>query len=264
MRNYKPDFFLIISVFFILTSCSSKPYQYLFEQKMPVTDTASKNTGAATVSYRIKPQDILQIKNLQNVKYIVDETPGSATGTTAGGGAANTPGQTFQVDDDGTVALPVIGHVKVAGLTRSEAAKQIEDLYRKSLLKDPIIQLKIVNLKVTLLGEVKGQGNYALTKDRTTLVEMIGEAGGLTEKANESNIKIIRGDQLNPQVTEINLRDLQSINDPRAILQNGDVIYIAQNKRAVRNDKLQNLSVLAQPVLLLLNTALIIFTLSHR
>lgn len=264
MRNYKPDFFLIISVFLILTSCSSKPYQYLFEQKMPVTDTASKNTGAATVSYRIKPQDILQIKNLQNVKYIVDETPGSATGTTAGGGAANTPGQTFQVDDDGTVALPVIGHVKVAGLTRSEAAKQIEDLYRKSLLKDPIIQLKIVNLKVTLLGEVKGQGNYALTKDRTTLVEMIGEAGGLTEKANESNIKIIRGDQLNPQVTEINLRDLQSINDPRAILQNGDVIYIAQNKRAVRNDKLQNLSVLAQPVLLLLNTALIIFTLSHR
>ncbi|WPU98332.1 polysaccharide biosynthesis/export family protein [Mucilaginibacter sp. cycad4] len=258
MRNYILPC-LIIGVLFLFTSCSSKQYQYLFEQKYNVTDTASKGSDAATGPYRIKAQDILQIRNLQNIKYIVDEAPSS----NAGGGGGTT-GQTFQVEDDGTVALPVIGHVKVAGLTRPEAAKQIEELYRKNLLKDPIIELKIVNLKVTILGEIKGQGNYPLTKDRTTLVEMIGEAGGLTDKANEANVKIIRGDQRNPQITEINLRDIQSINDPRAILQSGDVIYIAQNKRAVRNDKLQNLSVITQPVLLLLNTALIIFTLSHR
>ena len=261
MRNYISTC-LVIGVLLILTSCSNKQYQYLFEQKVPVTDTASKKTSVATGSYRIKPQDILQIKNLQNIKYIVDESPTGNNG--AGGGASNTPGQTFQVEDDGTVALPVIGHIKVGGLTRPEAAKQIEDLYRKSLLKDPIIEVKIVNLKVTLLGEAKVPGNFPLTKDRTTLVEIIGAAGGLTDKANESNIKIIRGDQLNPEVTEINLRDIQSINDPRAILQNGDVIYVAQNRRAVRNDKLQNLSLISQPVLLLLNTALIIFTLSHR
>jgi len=261
MRNYIP-IYLIIGIFFLLTSCSSKQYQYLFEQKNNITDTASKGSNVATGPYRIKAQDILQIRNLQNIKYIVDETPSANSGGSGGGGSNS--GQTFQVDDDGTVALPAIGHVKVAGLTRPEAAKQIEELYRKNLLKDPIIELKIVNLKVTILGEIKGQGNYTLTKDRTTLVEMIGEAGGLTDKANEANVKIIRSDQKNPQVTEINLRDIQSINDPRAILQSGDVIYIAQNKRAVRNDKLQNLSVVTQPVLLLLNTALIIFTLSHR
>ncbi|MFS2187545.1 polysaccharide biosynthesis/export family protein [Mucilaginibacter sp. Mucisp84] len=245
----------------MLTSCSSKQYQYLFEQKNNVTDTISKASDVAISPYRIKAQDILQIRNLQSIKYIVDEAPSTNAG---GGGGGSTAGQTFQVEDDGTVALPVIGHVKVAGLTRPEAAKQIEGLYRTNLLKDPIIELKIINLKVTMLGEIKGQGNYTLTKDRTTLVEMIGEAGGLTDKANEANVKIIRGDQKNPQVTEINLRDIQSINDPRAILQSGDVIYIAQNKRTIRNDKLQNLSVITQPVLLLLNTALIIFTLSHR
>ncbi|AYL97231.1 polysaccharide biosynthesis/export family protein [Mucilaginibacter celer] len=262
MRNYI-SIYLIICTFLILSSCGHKQYQYLFEQKISTTDTVAKRSDAVTGSYRIKPQDILQIKNLQNIKYIVDESPNPGQNN-GGGGASNTPGQTFQVEDDGTVALPVIGHIKVAGLTRPEAAKQIEDLYRKNLLKDPIIEVKIVNLKVTLLGEVKSQGNYPLTKDRTTLVEMIGQAGGLTEKANEANVKIIRGDQLNPDVTEINLRDLQSINDPRAILQNGDVIYIAQNKRAIRNEKLQNLSIISQPVLLLLNTALIILTLSHR
>ncbi|WP_183563810.1 polysaccharide biosynthesis/export family protein [Mucilaginibacter sp. SP1R1] len=252
---------LFFGILFTLTSCSNKQYQPLFEQKVAVKDTVAQKTPANTVAYRIQPQDILQIRNLQNVKYIVDEAP-STTGSTTGGTTSS--GQTFQVDEDGTVALPVIGHVNVTGLTRSQAAKHIEDLYRKSLLKDPIIELKIVNLKVTILGEIKVQGNFPLVKDRTTLVEMIGEAGGLTDKANETNIEIIRGDQANPQVTVINLRNIQSINDQRAFLQNGDIIYIAQNKRAVRNENLQNLSVITQPVLLLLNTALIIFTLSHR
>jgi len=254
---------LFFGIIFVLTSCSSKQYQLLFEQKNAGPDSSSaQKITAAAAAYRIKPQDILQIRNLQNVKYIVDEAPISNTAST--GNTTTNTGQTFQVDDDGTVALPVIGHVAVAGLTRPEAAKLIESLYRKSLLKDPIIELKIVNLKVTMLGEIKGQGNYPLTKDRTTLVEMIGTAGGLTDKANETNIQIIRGDQVNPQVTVINLRNIQAINDPRAILQNGDIIYIAQNKRAVRNENLQNISVISQPVLLLLNTALIIFTLSHR
>lgn len=254
------SFFVIL---FTFTSCSNKQYQLLFQQKSTITDSLSqKNVVTGTSSYHIKPQDVLQIRNLQNIKYIVDEAPSTSI-ITGGSGVAGT-GQTYQVDEDGAVALPVIGHVPVIGLTRTQAAKLIEDLYRKTLLKDPIIELKIVNLKVTLLGEIKGQGNFPLTKDRTTLVEMIGEAGGLTDKANETNIKIIRGDQLNPQVTEIDLRNIQSINDPRAILQNGDIVYVSQNGRAVRNDKLQNLSVITQPVLLLLNTALIIFTLSHR
>lgn len=250
-------------ILFVLTSCAGKQYQVLFEEKTPATDTVSaKSTTVGLGSYRIKSQDILQIRNLQNIKYVVDESPSGSSQTSNSGGAGT--GQTYQVEEDGTVALPVVGHVAVVGLTRSEAAKLIEDLYRKKLLKDPIIELKITNLKVTLLGEFKGQGNFPLVKDRTTLVEMIGEAGGLSDKANETNIKIIRGDQLNPQVTYINLRDIQSINDPRAILQNGDIIYASQNKRAVRNDKLQNLSTLTQPILLLLNTALIILSLSRR
>ncbi len=249
-------------ILLVLTSCAGKQYQVLFEQKTPVTDTTSSKSTGDLSGYHIKSQDILQIRNLQNIKYVVDESPSGSSQTGGAGGAGS--GQTYQVEEDGTVALPVVGHVAVAGLTRSQAAKLIEDLYRKKLLKDPIIELKITNLKVTLLGEFKGQGNFPLLKDRTTLVEMIGEAGGLSERANETNIKIIRGDQLNPQVTYINLRDIQSINDPRAILQSGDIIYASQNKRAIRSDKLQNLSTLTQPILLLLNTALVILSLSRR
>jgi len=157
-----------------------------------------------------------------------------------------------------------LGHVKVSGLTRYEAQVLIEKMYHQTLLKDPIIALKIVNLKVTLLGEVKSQGNYQLIKDKTTLVDVIGEAGGLTNNANEKDVKIIRGSAKDPKVTEVDLSDINSITDPRTVLQSGDIVYVAQSKRAARNDNLQNFSILLQPALILLNTALIIFTLVRK
>jgi len=256
---------ILLSGIFIFTSCSYKPQQSLFEQQNPraVDSAMAKNlsNGAGTSDYRIKSQDILQIRNLQSTKYIVDAVP-TSPGTSSGGN--NTDGTTYQVEDDGTVTLPVIGHIPVTGLTRSEAAKKIENLYRDSLLKNPIIELKIINLKVTVLGEAKEQGNFPLLKDRTTLVEMIGQAGGLTDKADEKTIKIIRGDPKNPQVTQVDLNKLSTLADPRIILENNDIIYIAENKRAVKNDNISNFSTTVQPIILLVNTALIIFTLTRR
>jgi len=114
------------------------------------------------------------------------------------------------------------------------------------------------------LGEVKTQGVIPLIKDKTTLVEVIGEAGGFTDRANETNVKIIRGDEKNPKVIVADLNDIKSINDPNNVLQNGDIIYVAQNKRAARNDNLQNFSTLTAPILILFNTVLIIFTLVHK
>ncbi len=256
----------LVFLVFILGSCSLKQQQLLFKERGPNPDslgTVLKNSGNGTSDYRIRSQDILQIRNLQNIKYIVEETPTNSSGNNANS-TISSQGQTYQVEDDGTVALPVIGRIHVVGLTRTEAMKLIEDDYRKDVLKDPIIDLKIINLKVTLLGEVKAQGNYPLLKDKTNLVEMIGAAGGLTDRANEKNIKIIRGDPKNPQITEVDLSKTGTLADPRLILQNDDIIYIAQNKRAVKNDQLQNINTTLQPALIILNTALIIYTLIHR
>lgn len=248
----------------ICSSCSFKQQQVLFQQPGTPSENVQNSpevSGTGTSDYRIRSQDVLQIRNLQSTKYIVDEAPSTPSGS---GGTTSSQGQTYQVEDDGTVVLPVIGHVPVAGLTRAEAAKQIEDLYRKNLLKDPIIELKIMNLKVTILGEVRAQGNYPLIKDKTNLIEMLGEAGGLTERSNEKNIKIIRGDPKNPQITDVDLSNIKTLADPRIILQNNDIIYIAQNKRAVKNDQLQNVTTTLSPILLVLNTALLIYTFIHR
>jgi polysaccharide export outer membrane protein len=259
MRQLIILYFLLAAIF-ICTSCSNKQYQTLFQEKKAISDTLSQKSSVAVNEYRIKSQDILQIRNLQDIKYIVNDAPIN-TNTTTGNASQ---GQTFQVEEDGTVALPALGRIPVAGLTRAEAEKLVEGLYRKNLLKDPIIDLKIVNLKVTVLGEIRSPGNFTLIKDKTKLVELIGEAGGLTERANEKDVKIIRGDEKKPKIIEIDLNDIQSINDPNTILQSGDIIYISKNKRAARSDNLQNFSSIFQPVLILFNTALILYTLIHK
>ncbi|SHN24331.1 polysaccharide biosynthesis/export family protein [Mucilaginibacter sp. OK098] len=257
--------YLIFGLFLICTSCSTRQYQTLFQQKNAISDSAY-NSADVISEYRIKAQDVIQVRNLQDTKYLVTNTSSAAINTNVlGSGTSAGTDQNFQVDDDGTVILPAIGRIKVAGYTRTEAQKLVEDAYRKDVLVNPIIELKIVSLKVTILGEIKGQGNFPLTKAHTTLIEMIGAAGGITDKANETNIKIIRGTEKNPKVILVDLSNIQSINDPRTVLQNGDIIYIAQNKRATRTDNFQSFtSTVFQPALLLFNTALIIFTLIHR
>ena len=267
IRSYTGLIFTILFFTALFTSCSYKQQQLLFQQQNATVDTGkiSSASGSGTSDYHIRSQDILQIRNLQNARYIVDEVPvTSSVSGGANGGTVAGEGQTYQVDDEGDVALPLIGRVQVTGLTRVQAQKLIQDMYLSKELKNPIIDLKIVNLKVTMLGEIRAPGNYQLIKDKTSLVEMIGQAGGLTDKANEKTIKIIRGDPKSPQVTEVNLNKLSTLADPRIILQNNDIIYIAQNRRAIKNDELQNLSTTVQPALIILNTALIIYTLIHR
>lgn len=244
---------LLLALFF-MCSCSYKQQHALFKTNVPVPVAAIPNPVYA--NYKIGPGDVLQIRNLQNIKYITDE---QLVGI--GGSVSQIP--TYQVEEDGTVALPVIGRLTIAGLTRLAAARKIEELYKKNLLKDPIIDLKIVNLKVTILGEVRTQGNYLLLKDKTNLVDMIGEAGGLTEKANEKNIQIVRGDKAHPQIIVADLNNIGTLANPELNLQNNDIIYVSQNKRTIKNESQQNLSGIIQSVLVVVNTALIIYTLTR-
>jgi polysaccharide export outer membrane protein len=235
-------------------SCSYKQQHALFQDKPQQANNVQQE--AVPTAYHIKTDDILQIRNLENYKFLA---PVEGAGATAGSDGSGS--QTYQVEEDGSVTLPVIGHIPVAGLTRYEAARKIEKLYRENLLKNAIIELKVLNLKVTVLGEIKSQGNYPLLKDKTTLIDIIGQAGGLNNSADEKTIKIIRKENSTQKTIWVDLSDVSILNSPNIILQNDDIVYIAQNKRAVRDDKIQNFSTMVQPSLLIFNTALIIYTL---
>src|SRR5437879_2793598 len=113
--------YLIFGLFFICTSCSNKQYQVLFQQKNAISDSAYKSADTIR-EYRIKAQDVIQVRNLQDTKYLVNNAPSTAVNTSVLANANTTAtDQSFQVDDDGTVILPAIGRIKIAGYTRIEA-----------------------------------------------------------------------------------------------------------------------------------------------
>lgn len=255
---------LVIISSFLLTSCAVRKQHTLFNSPTDVlTDTIKQvyvvnDQGISDAYYKIKINDQLAIRNVQNFEFGANNGTG---GTGSGGVSASV--LSFQVETDGFVTLPAIGKVEVAGLTRREAAIKIQDIYKQKLLKDPIIELTIINLKVTLLGEFNKQGNFLLERDNTTLIDIIGEAGGINKTADPKTLKIIRGDRTHPEIIYVNLNDINSLASKKLIMQNNDIVVLQQSKGQALSEKLQSVNNIIQPLLVLVNLAVLIYTLSR-
>lgn len=224
------NIFLAIILGFLISSCSSRK-NILFntskEKNLPNLPVYVMQNGSDSIYTReqvIQPGDQLVIKNLQNEALI----SGLGGQNMQMSNQSNSSG--YRVETDSTVLLPVIGKVKLGGLNRMQAQDKLNQLYKKDLLKDPIITLTINNLQVTFLGEFGRQGNYILQKDQVHLVQMLGDAGGLNPRANKSRVKIIRGDLKNPEVFIVNLEDINSLSDNRLYLRNNDIVYAESRK----------------------------------
>ncbi len=256
--------FCIFMFLLTLSSCSDKTRNVLFKSPQETADTVQTTyvVQAGTKSENslqiIKPGDQLLIQNLQN--------PSLISGVSEGGGALlNTSYSTgYRVETDGYVALPVIGRTKLAGMKRIEAERFLENKYKENLLNNPIITIDITNARVTVLGEIEKQGNYILTKEGTSLIDIIGESGGLNQRANKRKIKIIRGDRTNPEVIIVNLENINTLADKKLILQNNDIIYAEARGIFRASDNLNFANPFIQTGLVILNTALLIYTITRN
>ena len=131
----------------------------------------------------------------------------------------------YFVDEDGFVDLPVIGSVKVSGMTLSKARAKIEEMV-KPYLKDAVVNLRFLNFKVTVAGEVNFPGMIRLTNKRTTILEVIGLAGDLTPYANRSNVLVVREEGGQRSYTRLNLKAYDIFNSPYFYVQQNDFIYV--------------------------------------
>lgn len=257
----------------MLFSCGVRKKRTLFNAPSDiVTDTIKhvyvvNDQGISDAYYKIKVNDQLAIRNVQNFEFGATGNSSGITGNSGNnqnlvsGGISNV--LSYPVELDGMVNLPAIGKIEVVGLSRREAAIKIQDLYKTKLLKEPIIELSVVNLKVTLLGEFSKQGNFLLERDNTTLIDIIGEAGGITKTADPKTLKIIRGDRANPELIYVNLNDINSLASKKLVLQNHDIIVLQPTKSSATSDKLQSLNNILQPLLVVVNFAVLIFTITR-
>jgi polysaccharide export outer membrane protein len=126
---------------------------------------------------------------------------------------------------DGTVNLPLIGNIKIDGLTEGQAAEKLISEYKK-YLRNPYVAVKILNQKLFVLGEVKQPGVVLVTNGTMSLFEALANRGDITDYANRKNIRILRGDMRHPEVREVDLTDFNSIRLASLVLQPNDVVYV--------------------------------------
>ena len=138
----------------------------------------------------------------------------------------------YFVDQEGAIDFPVLGRIEVAGLTLEQAKFKIYDLLQP-YLSDAVVNMRFLNFKITVLGEVNAPGTVRLTNKRVTLLEAIGMAGDLSDYANRTNVLVIREQAGSRQYARLDLQSADIFSSPYFYLQQNDVVYVEPIKARV-------------------------------
>ncbi len=190
-------------------------------------DTAEIDRIVTNYEPVIKRDDILKIVVSGPDKLVVQPynlTLGEVTATSTSSSPEDATLQ-YHVDKDGYIDFPVLGRIKVLGMTRQDLVKYLTSELRKEV-NDPVVYVSFANFKVTVLGEVKNPGTYNVTSERITILQALGMAGDLNLTARRDGIILIRDDNgLNTHI-KIDLKTSDILSSPYFYLQQNDVLYV--------------------------------------
>jgi polysaccharide biosynthesis/export protein len=168
--------------------------------------------------------------------------------------------KTYLVDSNGFIDFPVIGKIKLAGLTRSQAVTKLETEIKEYVTK-PIINLRILNYKISVLGEVNRPGNFKISSERITLLEALSLAGDLTIYGRRNNVLLIREVNGVKSFNRIDITQADFLNSPYYYLAQNDVIVVEPNKTKVNSSVVgPNISVILSGLSIVGTIVLIIMT----
>ena len=142
--------------------------------------------------------------------------------------------QSYRVDEQGDVDLPVLGKIHVEGLKRDQVAEVIKQALANQVV-DPLVQVNMVGAKVSIMGEVARPGQVTITNGRLTLLDALAAAGDLTPYGRRDNILVTREQDGKLEFARINLTSQDIFASPYYYLQQNDVVYVSPNKVRVIN-----------------------------
>lgn len=237
--------FSLISVILISSCGDAKKLAYFNN----ITRDSTSKVEIQSLQTKISRNDILQI-NISTLDEATNRIFNAVNSTSSSSSATNG----YLVDDTGIIKIPLIGPVKAEGLTKIQLSSLIaETILAKKYAKEPIVTVRILNYKITVLGEVGRPGSIAVPNERLTLPEALGAAGDLTPYAKRKNVLLIR--QVNGEriFKRFSLNNDQMLDKDIYNLQNQDIIYVEPtNARAAQADRSTQLLPVAFSVISLL------------
>lgn len=228
MLKLKP--LLIIVCFYLVSSCVSKKEILYLQDVDTYVDTKIPYTNA-----KIQPNDVLRI----NVGALNPESAIPYNRVTSGNGAGNVALlqlDGYLVSEDLTINFPILGNLSLSNQTTQEFAAYLKVLLESGgHLKNPSVDVRLVNAKFTILGEVNAPGTYTFTEQNITLLQAIGYAGDLTINGKREDILIMRDEEGVRQITHINLLEADWINGPYSFIKPNDMIVVNPNNPKVKS-----------------------------
>lgn len=221
--------FLIVLLLF---SCAS-PKDVVYYQGI---EGIAGNTQAASYEIKIQPDDLLMIIvsaedpeiampfNLKSVSMVNPSRQDLVR--------SQETMQLYLVDASGSIEFPVLGKLKVSGLSRTEVLQMLQKKIGV-YIKNPIINLRIMNFKVSVQGEVNLPGSYPIASERVTLIEALTMAKDLTIYGKRNNILVIREIDGVKSYNRVDITQANFINSPFYYLAQNDVIYVEPNRNKI-------------------------------
>ena len=252
--------FLIGAFILLLTSSCVSRKEIAYFQDLPQLKT---EVELAKSNLKIQPNDLLTITvsaaNLEAVQpFNLPVTSAPRVGE-PGSVSGNMQLQSYLVDSDGNIEFPVLGTVEVTGLSRQQLVEKLKQEISQ-YVQNPIVNIKIINFQVTILGEVNRPGTFTVPDERISLSKALGLAGDLSIYGRRDNILVMRETGGNTEYQYIDITKSDFLNSPYYYLQQNDVVYVEPNSAQMQGASYnRNASVYISIASVLISLIVVIF-----
>jgi polysaccharide export outer membrane protein len=232
MRVFK-KLFLMIVAYTVLTGCvTQRKLKYMTDLK---ADTTSVAVIDSSYSYRLNPGDVLYVKVVSStdskMELFNQSLSNTQSGVNSGGGQTNLLTGTL-IDQYGDIELPMVGLIRLSGLTLKQAEKLIKEKMTEYLTY-VTVTVKLMSFRVSVLGEVVNPGIKQIDRSHLTILDAISYAGDLTDVANRKKVRLIRKENNRNKVYTIDLSTVNMLGSDFYYLRPDDVVYVEPLKYKV-------------------------------
>lgn len=221
--------FYTLCALLIITSCASTKTMVYFQDLNPAIAQAE----AINYETKIKCDDELSIlvscADMSLAQQYNLNVPTSYMGQSVSPNTPQVGTQTsdvsYRVDTNGEINFPVLGKIKVEGMTRAELVEYLTKEIKKDI-KDPVVTVNVTNFNITIIGEVSSPGNYTFNSEKVNIIQAFAEAGDLTTISLRNDILLIRKVNGVQTYSTIDMTSKNVLETDQFYLQQNDIIYV--------------------------------------